>query len=340
MFIHHAFLSNNWYIFSPSLPDSYLFLGKAFKFCVPIFAFLSGWFYAKRKDRGIGYSIKKALRFYFFYIISFLFISALAVGCCHWRPSLDTITQDLFPVGNLNLMVFCWYVTFFPIILITFSILDAGERHLPRYLKLFFTFTIISAVCSLAFPLGYYFFDTQKYALVECSFWIPCAVVGFYLSKSKRLSALCNFSQRKSIYVTLLGFIVVYLTLRCWGHFASRTFTHPIITNYFSCLLWGTGFRHGVVDSVTIITLMLLVNRLKWEGLRYVLRFLGKLSMNLWFTHCLFFSSVTKAFFQPFMTFIPHPISYPILMMLLCIPPALFLQRVQQYFAKKLPFLH
>lgn len=327
MFIHHI-CTDDFYTSHSDFCVAYKDLGLWCKICVPIFAFLSGWLYAKGKRKGMGYSIKKSLQFYFSYLLTFGILAIIAIFFCHWQPDSQSIFNEIFPIGNHQLMIFCWYAAFYPLILFLLAICDTIHQ---RQTKLFRRLTSIVIV-------GLSLYIAHLYAPNDFAIWPSSSLVGYYLSKSNRFSDFCFFCRNGKIYRILLYSIIALLICQLWVYIVPKIIFHltsPNIVKHLS-FLWQEGCRSGICDSIYVITLMLLINRMGGKFLRSVLVYIGKVSMNLWFLHCLFLSSVTREIFLPYITFIPHPLVSVVVLLLLCLLPALILRQIQQHTTKKI----
>lgn len=328
MFIHHILFSPTWYIIPVPLSEGTIYVGRCFKLCVAVFAFLSGWFYAKGKPKSLGYTLIKCLKLHFSFLLAFICLATAAVIFCHWRPSFSDILNELIPIGNQHLMFFCWYVAFYPLIMVILAFCDILHRKLSLRRLACAGILIISFIIT-------WLCDPNN----DFSIYIPTALVGYYLSKSRVFSDFCHFCQRGHLYRIFLYAATALILLRLWVRYAPGIIYHathfPTIVHYLS-FTWGTAISKSVYDAVYVIALMLLINRVTCCKLRHALSFLGTISMNMWFLHCIFFSPITRDIFQPFILLIPHPLFSFAALVILCIPPSILLNKVQQYFLKKL----
>lgn len=120
MFVHHFFTFPDWYVESISYPELSHFAQyfcAPFKICVPVFAFLTGYFYDYTKTKSLNDSIKKItdiLITYWFVYIPFLTIA----GCMGvYSGNFKDIFLEFFALKR-PVMVFCWYVYFYCISMI------------------------------------------------------------------------------------------------------------------------------------------------------------------------------------------------------------------------------
>lgn len=339
MFFHHIYFSPRWYITPIEMPDYCLLLGKWCKFCVSIFAFLTGWFFAKGKNKSIGYCVKKSLRFYFCYMLVFFFCLMIAIAFCHWKPSIADICNELFPIGKEQLMIFCWYIAVYPVFLFVLSLCDTILRHTPKQFRsLFIIITLITCIY-LTHTVGKRL-EILGYLSPSGFFtWIGIVLAAYYLSSSKLFSCFCHYCQSSKFYLFLSFLFLAPILFHLWEHYAPSLIFHITFTP--NCVhelsfLWGNGFQIVIVHTVYIVALMIFIKRHTWQKVRNILQFIGKFSMNLWFLHCLFFSIHTREVFQPLITFIPYPAIILFSLLLLCLPPAMLLQQIQRYTIKKL----
>lgn len=328
MFCHHVFFTARGYLTIPDMPDYLLSFGHWCNICVAIFAFLTGWVYAKGKAKSLTYPLRKGIQVYCSFLLAFSFLSVLALLFCHWRPGFSDILDELFPMGKINLMVFCWYAVIYPLILLILSVCDTLQRHLPFFAKKLSALII----CTILF------ISARQQALGGTAIWLPVPVIAYYLSCSKSVSDFLHFCSRRSSYIIILYATAALALLYLVEYTAPRIVFHitsPQIVRSLS-FIWGEGFKTGLIDSVYIITFMILIHRLRRHAIRRILAFIGILSMNMWFLHCVFFAPITRDVFQPIITYIPHPLFTLTVLLILCIPPAIMLQKIQHYLIKKI----
>ena len=115
MFIHHFFTFPSFWIDSVAeiYPDNnFVFLNTSFKICVPIFAFLTGYFYFFAKKKTFRYSIKKSTDFWICYLVVFALLVTATILSGTYSFSIVSIIKEVFALSRPT-MYFCWYVIFY-----------------------------------------------------------------------------------------------------------------------------------------------------------------------------------------------------------------------------------
>ena len=114
MFVHHFFTFPEWYVEGISYPGLVGF-AELFQYplaaCVPVFAFITGYFYAFNRRQTLRYSLEKiagTLNVYWV-IQALLYVLAAVAGA---KLSLGVFLWELVGLEN-QVMTFNWYIAFY-----------------------------------------------------------------------------------------------------------------------------------------------------------------------------------------------------------------------------------
>lgn len=291
MVFHHCFGFPQWYVDVPSfMANAHLMkLALTFKICVPIFAFLTGWTYYHHKDKTIKYSIKKITTFILDYWIVVFPMSLFAFLFCGYNYSIKTL-GELLPVHSHPLMIFTWYVWFYMLMMLAFPLFYLIEKHTRTiWLHLFFVGLAVGCLMIL-------FFAKIDEFHTFCQ-WYPCAIVGYYIAKF-RIFEFCLLFIKNKCTASLVSIVLLASSLYIYSfdsYLQNGSCLHAC-TRYTTAPLFILGF-------ILFRRMVLNINVL-WSSLGYV----GKHSMNIWFVHCIFFSSVSRDVVQNIARFGDEPI--------------------------------
>ena len=185
MFVHHFFTFPNWYVEGIGYPD---LLGFADLFqlplaaCVPVFAFITGYFYAFGRDRSLRYSLGKIAGT----LKSCWLIQVLLYGLAAWggaQLSASGFLWELIGLEN-SVVVFNWYIAFY----IMAMLMLPGLTHLPQRSVFASSLALIglpvlaaTAVVALAPP--------QSHAVVAAQYMLNgvCGLGAGYITARYRL---------------------------------------------------------------------------------------------------------------------------------------------------------
>ena len=262
-------------------------LALAFKICVPVFAFLTGWVYYYHKDKTIKYSIKKITTFLLDYWIVVLPMGIFAFLFCGYNFSIKSL-GELLPVHNHPLMIFAWYVWFYILMMLAFPLFYIIEKHI-RTIWLHLFFIVLTFGCLMIL-----YFAKIGEIKTFCQ-WFPCAICGYYIAKFRMLEFFLLFIKNKCMAL-LVSIFSLASTLYIFSfdfYLPNGSFLHAY-TRYTTAPLFVLG--------IILLRQILNINIL-WSSLGYI----GKHSMNIWFVHCIFFSSVSRNVVQNMACFADEP---------------------------------
>ncbi|MBQ3417945.1 MAG: acyltransferase [Ruminococcus sp.] len=314
MFIHHFFTIPGYYIDGisyPYLEDFSRIFSEPFKICVPIFAFLTGYFYVFTKKKNLKYSLKKGTDVWLTYFCFFLLllIPAVALGC--WDASVKNFLLEAFAIYRPT-MKFCWYVYFYIIAILLLPLYHLGaKKHI-----------LIAAALGLALPVCVTAVLTDRVGflsenLVKMLFdilqWFPCVAVGYIVAQYELFEKWFDFLFKRHIKVKgiRIAIYVILMGVAFMGRYfiPSVCFNISIFTVSFSWdFLLVPFFVYGLLN---------LYYAIPWKKILLPLSVIGKYSLGMWFFHSIFFNSC-KEYTQPILYFPKNPILVLLWGLLIC----------------------
>lgn len=305
MFIHHFFTFPSFWI--DSVAEMYVnnhfdVFNTSFKICVPIFAFLTGYFYFFAKKKTFRYSIKKSTDFWICYLVVFALLVIAAILSGAYSFSTAAIIKEAFALSRPT-MIFCWYVIFY----------IGTMLIMPLFYKLTKINDFLALVIFSISPMVLVFicnnsgvsFLTALTDYFNYFSYLPCVLIGFFAAKYDILFKLYEVTKKqKTVIQLLIGCVMMILP------FLARGYSEALD------LLYAPMFIFGLVSILKLV---------KHRQILLPLSFLGKYSLLLWFLHCGFFNQL-KDFTQPVLYFPKHPIPVTIWGLLICLVIAVILQ--------------
>ena len=284
MVFHHCYGFPQWFV-SPDLIPSGLggvtraCAGHA-KICVAIFAFLTGWAYYRHKDKSLGYTLRKIVGLMADFAVILFFVMLIACLFCGYKLSCFNILSEFLPFSDLHrLVLFSWYIGFYVIMMCLLPFLESTCQVKNVWCRI--VLWLAAGICLV--------FSTAILNIPHLTVWFPCAVSGYACSRLCLFEKVCSYWQRRSC--AAVAAIVFFLLAGVISILSGGFFEYFLPGHYYSS---------GVITVPLIccgwILLLPAIERLKLTG---ALMQLGKHSLNIWLLHSVFFSSVTRALFQP-----------------------------------------
>lgn len=325
MFIHHFFTFPDFFIEGISYPWIQRFADlfvEPMKLCVPVFSFLTGYFYAFNQNRTFRYTLRKITDLYVSYWIVYLaiLIFAMAVGC--WDFSLYSFAFEMAAL-QMPLMVFCWYVLFYSYSMLLLPVLAKRDSSLVEdVLYLLLLPVIVSSVLS-----GMYLEGFMNSVVQNIRDWYPGIVSGYLCAKYTVFEKLFDrgADRCKDTVSKLLIWFALAVTAaagRYWwkylyiGSLQLRSGNYPIMltADFFLAPM----FVYGAAR---------LLQYVKNTVLMKILGEIGKYSLHMWFLHCVFFN-VCRQVTQPILYWPGKPVLVVIWGLVLCYVPAVLLDKL------------
>lgn len=200
MFIHHFFTLPAFWTVSVSkmyFGIDYTMFCSSFKICVPLFAFLTGYFYFYSKNKTLIYSVKKATDLWITYLFVFFcfFIVGMIMGV--YEFAFPRFITEMFALTSRT-MTHGWYVTFY---VGTILLLPVYHKVSEKSDFLAFSlFVIIPHLCSYLFEITP-LYDRAPYIkdFIEEFFYLQVVAIGYICSKYNILQRLYSIllTQKK-----------------------------------------------------------------------------------------------------------------------------------------------
>lgn len=243
------------------------------KFCVHIFAFMSGYVIWKRSNdytswKSLFLRLAKFLVCYWIVLVLF-WLYALVIGDS--LPPFDTMAKNLVGIASREYKEFvtvssAWYVNYY-ICLIAAA---------PLLLKIFSR----GAICDSIALIGVFLF-TRFARSVPLGFWFIyhlwpffCSAVGILSAKYAVFERLKRFAGKSPWWISIAGIMAV-------------TFCRYRLLQINGCI-------REAIDPILVILYIYffieLFNSLHSVRLEKMVTLLGTHSMNLWFIHSIFFT--------------------------------------------------
>lgn len=253
------------------------------KFCVSIFAFLTGWTYFHHLDKSCAYSLKKIASCLVEYGVLVAAMVALASLFCGYEPSLSGCVKELFPLGGFHkLMMFAWYIRFYLIVLLL----------LPFLAILLDTQGKVYRLVVLVFGLFALYASLVISGHGDDAYWLPCVISGYACAQYKVIERCvgCMMLLKIGLVIGVVAVVASCYLYRYFGYVLLGRFNAGALYAPFFCCGW--------------IILYPYVQKIKIAGF---LQILGKHSLNIWLLHGIFFSIPTRASFQRFAYAVDSP---------------------------------
>ncbi len=295
MFVHHFFMVPDWWldgIFYPRIAKyAYIFFWPT-KLCVPIFCFLTGYFFYFNRHKNLRYSFRKITDFTVFYWSVFFPIALIAVLFVRYEYKPIPFFLEMFALTRPT-MFFCWYVYFYYFIMLSMPLLarimpkDILAALMLSILGIPFFLQLISLLCSSCSP------NVLQPVVNNLQAWFPNVLIGFIFARHDLFvrfdKFLKGFPHNNSLGAILCLVLVLLIPM---GRFALPGMTlaldkipriHSQISLHISLDV--------IYTPVFIYFLVSFWNRIKQPTIRLIFTQIGKYSMLMWFIHCVFFDN-------------------------------------------------
>ena len=293
MYIHHMFTCPQWYIDGISYPNL-TYYADIFRNPfnpVPIFCFITGYTYFYSKNKTLKQSFKKILKIlipFWVVMITFMIIGII------------TNTYD-FGIGNFMLecfglekqiMFFCWYIYFYIIVMITMPFISKLSNKL-NFTQNFLILLFVPVIIFYALKGIFFNNDIIVGVLDNLIVFYPSVIAGFLVSKYGVFNKLESINIKEKYKLILCFFVLVssflfkylvrYVT---FGSIYTRRHLFDLTMNLDT--FYVPLFIYSFIKLARLFNAKLYLPLVK----------IGKLSMLMWFTHCIFFNC-SKEIFMP-----------------------------------------
>ena len=304
MFVHHFFTVPIWYVSGISydyMAGAAALCQQPTKICVCLFAFLNGYLYRYSSDKSLRGSVCKAWRF----LVPFWLVTAamiiFAVSLNRYVMTPENVLLELFGMRE-DVMIFCWYVYFYLIILFLLPGMDRllEKRSLPVSIAagMFLPAAMMILVISWLNPES-----TLWEVLDHLRTWLPAVMSGWIFARYSLFEKMEKGFSR--LPVILQGFLcLVMMTAAFFGRWflpaldCGPLALHTVnLSGAFNMdVIYAPLFIFALITSARMV-------RLPWKPLEII----GKYSMYMWYLHCLFFNC-TKPVTQIWLFFPRNPV--------------------------------
>lgn len=323
MFAHHFFTFPSFLIEGISYPWMQEFADDfcvPFKICVPVFAFLTGYFYAFSSRRTFGNSIRKITDLYLSYWAVYLVLLAVSVALGCYGFSVYCFVYEMTAIRT-DIMVFCWYLLFYTCSMILLPLLTRSREASAAEDVLLLLILPVVVTDSLKY------FQPQGIPQMLLSYihdWFPCIACGYLCAKYAVFEnffdrAVNRFESKACRILIDLILIAAAMMGRYYCqflHFGTLEIRGGMFSvSYTADIFYGPMFVYGCGK---------LLQSVKESVFIRILGKIGQQSMLMWFFHCAFFN-VTRDVFQPILYWPRNPVLVLIWGLLLCWIPSIAL---------------
>lgn len=332
MFVHHFFTFPAWYVDGvcyPRLAGFADFFCLPTKLCVSIFAFLTGYLYVAFRKGSYRYSLKKIADLLISYWVVFIPMLLLALVCGTEPLCGQKILLEAFALER-SIMVFCWYIPFYIALMLLLPVatkLFTGSLLLDAAVLLVEQGILTVLANRVQIP---YLTET----LGSVASWFMIVMAGCLVAKYELYDRVFDpvLMGRPPRFMRLpiaAGMVVVPFLLQ------NKTLTGRLF-----------GLESGPLDDQRMLLVKALVIPVFLYGLLQILAALrgtilfrvlvqlGKVSMSMWFLHCIFFN-VCKETFQPILYGLKNPVLVLLFGCAVCWLAARVLEPVRSVLVKK-----
>lgn len=278
MIVLHCSIPSYWSVPMREFSNAGLihFMGT-FKLCVGIYTFMVGYGYAYAESKDLKYSLTHIRRLLVpFWIILFVF----TIPFCFREIEIGNLLLNLVGI-NSRLNWFSWFVTFY---IYAMAVMPFLARFIDKRPVLRACLCIgIAFIGEVALHELYpnYKGNDWSQRLFDCLLQTPCMILGYLFAK---LSWFLKINIPQSKYLPLLSVLgggIMLIIRSLYGHvlgFNMDFFYAPLFI--FFLLIFVNQVHNGIVSKVFTT--------------------LGEASVYMWFFHALFFTTVVRGVYQPF----------------------------------------
>ena len=331
MFVHHFFTIPIWYVSGISyehLAGVAALCQQPFKLCVCLFAILNGYLYRYSSDKSLPGSLRRAWRFLvpYWLITATMIIAAVAMN--RYVPEPKNVLMELFGLRE-DVMIFCWYVYFYLIILFILSVMD---KLLDQANILVATTVgmILPAVLIILIMFRLRAESTVWVVLDHLRAWLPAVMSGWIFARyslfEKAEQGFARMPGAVRAVVCLFLMIIAFFGRKFLPALNCGPLTLYTVNLYGAFnldVLYAPAFIFGLITVTRMI-------RIPWKPLEII----GKYSMYMWYLHCLFFNCC-KPVTQIWLFFPRNPVLVLLWGLLITLLPSVVLHMLVQKIIKR-----
>lgn len=311
MFIHHFFTFPEWWgegISYPLIKGLSPYFREPLRLCVPVFCFITGYFYFYHNNRSYRYSLKKITDILISYWCVFFPFAVTAAVCVDYQYTLGDIVKECFALHRPT-MVFCWYVNFY----IAFMLIMPLTRKIMSrniYVDLIIAFIVIPS----AIRFADHFVSRSLNNLIE---WFPIVLLGYIFADHNLFEKIYDLNTKFIKNKTLNTFVYLIIAFAA----PMGRWLKPALTIAFSALPPFHISMDILYTPMFIYAVANLCGAMNFKRLKFILIQIGKYSLLMWFISCIFYNN-SKSIFRPILYYPHNPILVTVWGLILCFIPA------------------
>lgn len=319
MFIHHFFTFPTWWgegISYPLIERLSPYFCAPFRLCVPIFCFLTGYFYFFNKNKSYRYSVKKITDVFISYWCVFFILAIIAVLCVDYQYTPGNFVKECFALYRPT-MNFCWYVNFYTASMLVLPLLTKiMSRNI--HIDLIITFIIIPYAIRL---MNHFFKNDIVYEIsTNLNPWLSIVLTGYFFAAYNLFERIYKLNTKiiRNKALNIIAYLAIALVVPM-GRWAEPTMT--VTFSKFPPLDVSMDVFYAPVFIYVVVNLCKAAD---FKKTKFVLIQIGKYSLLMWFISCIFFNNC-KAIFQPILYYPHNPLIVTIWGLVLCFAPSYIL---------------
>ena len=319
MFIHHFFTFPAWWgegVSYPLLEKLAPYFCTPFKLCVPVFCFLTGYFYFYNEKKTYKYSLRKITDILISYWCVFFIFAIIAVVCLNYPYTLENFVKESFAVYYPT-MTFCWYVNFYiAFMLIIPLVTKVMSKNIC--LDLILTFVIIPLALRTVIFFARNSIVNEVFGNLHA--WFPIVLLGYIFASYHLFERVSDFNTKmirnRGCNIVLSIIIACVVPMGRWAE--------PLMTITFTRFPQIYISMDAFYTPVFIYAVVNLCREINLKQIHFVLIQIGKYSLLMWFLSCAFFNNCAWIF-QPVLYYPHNPVLVTIWGLILCFVPSYIL---------------
>lgn len=289
-----------------------------FNMCVPVFAFLTGYFYYFCKTKTYKYSFKKISDILVTYWIVFIPFALIALIFVNYKYDLPSVISEMFGIETPT-MIFCWYVFFYAV---TMLVLPLITKIISKniYIDLLIIFIVYPFIFEILFKLYPNIPYEWEKLFVNLKAYFPSVLVGYIFANYSYFEKVDNFLAKfiKFKSLKICAWFAVAILSPMFLYFCSG---FSVTVNSISAL---ENILPDFAISLSPVYIALFIysiaNLCKYFHCKLIDKVLargGKYSLLMWFTSCIFFGN-SSSIFKPILYLPKNPVLVVLWGLLLC----------------------
>nr|MBQ8253044.1 hypothetical protein [Lachnospiraceae bacterium] len=288
MLVHHMYTFPGWVVAGAYSVDpvfAQLFRNPT-RICVGMFAFITGWAFVLKKEKTLGHVLQKIATLYTEYWVAFFVLFLFAFSACGYRPGVGTVLAEMTGFSG-ELMLFCWYVPFWAAaVLLLHGIRKVLDQSFWWALLGGIVFPIvIFAVAERIIPV-----KSIATLVNHLKHFFPCVAVGYICCRYNVFEILRVALQRINRLIVLVLTVILVSVSRYYITAADFIYSPMLIFAIANAVQGGKKIKAA-------------------RAVEKLLQIFGKYSANIWYLHCVVFSTVTNRVVQPYVYWSANPLA-------------------------------